>query len=753
MNSVSSPSRSIAPSALLALGSTAIAIYAFLPVGILASAMYCAIAVAVVAAVPVGILSGRKVSAHSWWLMVVALGMWVAGDIYFGIAENTSSVTTPSPADIAYVAGYLLIGFALVSVRSEGTPMLGFPDILEAAIMTAGVGLASWVFASGNKYPDASIWLGIFYTEFDVFLLVLVVFVVLHRRAGSPTHWLLGSAMALMVIADYASYVLEADGVITTRVLNICWLASYLLFGVAALRKDERPRVSTISRARTGMTRLVILTTAVAMTPIAMSVQLARGVPVTQWGPVLVVAASFIVALGALRMWSFLALLQRQSAALRRAADTDMVTGLANRALLGRRLGEILGPTGRDGVALVLIDLNRFSDINQTFGYTVGDQVLAEIGHRLTSVVGPDALVARLGGDEFAVVLPGPSDRHDAVATAMAAQRAVGAPMTVRDIKLTLECSVGVALSADRPSVGSEELVQRAYAAVVAAKTRQPRLAVWDRTMDVDRVDQLRRMGELEEAIATGELEVWFQPRLDLRTGRVSGLEALLRWRHPTEGLLLPAAFLASAEQTGMLPAVTAFVLDTSMAACFQWRLAGLDVDVAINLSVRDLVDASLANQVQTSLDRHLLPGSAVVFEVTETSAMMDPERSIDTLEALRSLGVSISIDDFGTGYSSLAYLASLPVQRLKMDRSFVTSIFTDSANLAIVRSTIDLAHSMGLHIVAEGVEDARTLGVLHGLGCDAVQGFHIARPVRADQVLATVRSVNISTSAAISGV
>ncbi|MGB7365087.1 MAG: bifunctional diguanylate cyclase/phosphodiesterase, partial [Rhodococcus sp. (in: high G+C Gram-positive bacteria)] len=494
-------------------------------------------------------------------------------------------------------------------------------------------------------------------------------------------------------------------------------------------------------------------TAAIAMTPVAINVQLVRGVPVTQWGPVVVVAASIILLLGSVRLWSLLMLLQRQSAALRRVADTDVVTGLANRTKLSSRLSELMESRGRDGAALVLIDLNRFADINQSFGYAVGDQVLTDIGARLTELMGTDGSVARLGGDEFAIVVPGPVDRHRAVAVAVGAQRAVGATLTVRDIKLILECSAGVALSSDCPAPGPDELVQHAYAAVIIAKTRQPKLAVYDRTMDNDRVDQLRRMGELEDAISSGELEVHYQPRLNLRSGRVCGLEALLRWRHPREGMLLPGDFLQSAEQTVMMPAVTAFVIDTAAAACSRWRALGLDVDVAVNLSVRDLVDTTLAQQVRDTLDRYSLPGSAVVFEITETSAMTDPERSIDTLEALRETGVSISIDDFGTGYSSLAYLSALPVQQLKMDRSFVTSIASESANLAIVRSTIELAHSMGLDIVAEGVEDARTVVVLRDLGCDSAQGFHIARPVPASDVVATVRSVDDSSGAAISGV
>lgn len=737
-------------SRFLVAGVAALIVYALIPSVAARTVVYCLVAALSVAAVVYGIRVRNKISSHSWWILALALSIWVASDVIYGIAESRGQEpASPSVADAGYVMGYLLIFVALVTARTENRSLLGPTDLLEAAIVTAGVGLASWVLLSdpvGGPTWDASMWFGLFYTQFDVLLLVLVVLVVFERRAASPTHWLLGGAMALMVVADYSSYVVRADGPLAVTVLNLCWLTSYVLFAVAGLRFDEPPRVVTISRSRSGSMRLALLTVAVSMTPLAMGVQLVRGVPVTYWGPAAVTGASVLVVLASLRAWSFLTVLQGQSAALRTAATTDGVTGLANRSHLGRRLSSILGSEGRDDVALLLVDLNRFSEVNQTFGYSVGDQVLVEVGRRLVATVAPGSVVGRLGGDEFAVVLAGGVDRGEAEEIARAVQRAVGSPLAVRDIHVTVECGVGIALAG--VGVRSDELVQRAYAAVVEAAKRQPRLAVYDDSMDIDRVDQLRRMGELDHAIECGELELRFQPRLDLVHGRVTGLEALLRWQHPREGLLLPAAFLPSAEQTGMLPAVTAYVLDTAMAACRRWRLAGLDVDVAINLSVRDLVDTTLAGAVSSALERHGLPGSAVVFEVTETSAMMDPERSIDTLNTIRALGVSLSIDDFGTGYSSLAYLGSLPVQQLKIDRSFVTSLTTDLANLAIVQSTISLAHTMGLHIVAEGVEDEHTLFTLNNLGCDAVQGFHIARPVADADVPATVRSVEAAAGA-----
>lgn len=327
---------------------------------------------------------------------------------------------------------------------------------------------------------------------------------------------------------------------------------------------------------------------------------------------------------------------------------------------------------------------------------------------------------------------------------------AVTAPIEMRDMRVTVDCSIGVALRAcDGSGTGgagittAEGMIQRAHAAVGEAQRRHPRVAVYDRTMETDQANRVRRLGELEVAMRSGQLELFYQPRLDLRSGRVSGLEALLRWRHPDDGLLGPADFLAGAEATSVIGVLTSFVLDRALEDCAGWRSAGLDVDVAINLSVRNLVDSTLPEQVSEALARHAVPPSAVVLEVTETSAMTDPTRSVITMTALRALGVTLSIDDFGTGYSSLAYLSRLPVQQLKLDRSLVASIVDDEVDRAIVASTIDLARRMRLHLVAEGVENAESLEMLRQWGCDAVQGFFVSRPVPVDEVVPVVRALD----------
>ncbi|MBY6351617.1 putative bifunctional diguanylate cyclase/phosphodiesterase [Rhodococcoides corynebacterioides] len=728
-------------------GAVVVLTYGLLAPGPVASGVYALVAASSVIAVVLGIRAGFKNDTTPWWFLAAGLTAWTAGDVYTGVLENTQGgAPFPSWADAGYVAGYLSVVVALLVARDLHGRLVAPVDVLDAAMMTAGIGLASWVVVS-TQFGDtpASVWLGLFYTEIDVFVLVVVLSIFLRRRASTVTLVLLGLGLAIMVIADYGSYVWSAGGALD-RVLNMLWLTAYVLFAAAAVRPESPPPEPTFSRRSTGLSRLALMTLAVALTPAAMTVQLARGVPASEWGSVAVVATAIMVTIGTVRMWIFLKLLARQAQALRDSATVDRVTGLATRNELERRLSRRLATDPR--VGLILVDLHGFADVNATFGYTDGDRLLKLLGSRLVDAVPPTSVVGRLGGDEFAAVV-GHLTEQSAQELAAAVRAAVTAPIAMRDMRVTVDCSIGVALRGECPDVRgpgdatAEDMVRRAHAAVGEAQRRLPPIAVFDRTMQTDHANRLRRLGELETALRFGHLTLFYQPRLDLRSGRVSGLEALLRWRHPVDGLLGPADFLAGAEATSIMATLTAFVLDAALGDCARWRAGGLDVDVAVNLSVRNLVDSTLPEQISDALRRHEVPPSAVVLEVTETAAMTDPVRAVATLTSLRGLGVTLSIDDFGTGYSSLAYLSRLPVQQLKLDRSLVGSIVDDEVDRAIVASTVDLARRMRLHLVAEGVEDVETLEMLRQWGCDAVQGYFVSKPVPADEVISVVRTLD----------
>jgi diguanylate cyclase (GGDEF)-like protein len=432
--------------------------------------------------------------------------------------------------------------------------------------------------------------------------------------------------------------------------------------------------------------------------------------------------ALFPIVLGASRR------LRRNALEIRRQATHDALTGLPNRVAFTERVRDAVQEGGRGIVAL--IDVDRFKDINDTLGHPAGDELLCQVGTRLAHRVGDHTLVARLGGDEFAL-LSDAAAAEDAAAPALAA---LEEPFEVGGIEVHVEASVGVARFPDH-GADPHTLLQHAEAAMYEAKRVHVRVAEYDPSADSGDADRLSLIGELRRAIQSDELRLHFQPKFDLVSERMTGVEALVRWAHPERGMLAPGAFVPLAEHTALIRPLTLWVLEHAAAQCRLWREAGHDLSVAVNLSAANLADPALPGDVAGILGRLRLPPSALKLEITESMVMDDPERARDVLDLLRSMGIGLSIDDFGTGHASLAYLQRLPVAELKIDRGFVSGMIHSAGDEAIVRSTIDMAHHLGLRVVAEGVEDGPTLSRLRELGCDVAQGFHLGRPVEADHV------------------
>ena len=418
-------------------------------------------------------------------------------------------------------------------------------------------------------------------------------------------------------------------------------------------------------------------------------------------------------------------------------AFSDQLTGLPNRALLQDRTEQVLRTAARHGgsAALLLIDLDRFKEVNDTLGHHHGDMLLQQVAERLTGVLRDSDTVARLGGDEFAVLLPQVQSVADAIAAAEKITAALDAPFTLDGLSLEVDGSVGVAVYPDHAD-DPAQLLQRADVAMYAAKTGHVSYAVYDPALDRHDPQRLGLLGQLRRAIAGGELVVYYQPKADAGSGAVLGVEALVRWEHPEYGLVAPDEFIPLAETTGLIRTLTSFVLATALRDCRAWRDAGHDISVAVNVSARCLLDLELPLEIQRLTTELDVPTDRLVVEITESVIMSDPNRALEVLNRLHALGVRLSIDDFGTGYSSLAYLKNLPVQELKVDRSFVTHMRDRQSELAIVRSTVDLGHNLGMHVVAEGVEDAATWQELNALGCDEIQGYFLGRPMPADTVV-----------------
>jgi diguanylate cyclase (GGDEF)-like protein len=431
---------------------------------------------------------------------------------------------------------------------------------------------------------------------------------------------------------------------------------------------------------------------------------------------------------------------------LRRQADDshhlalhDALTGLPNRTMFREQLQVAAKRTPNGGFAVLLLDLDKFKEVNDTLGHHNGDRVLVAVARRLRDSVRPADIVARLGGDEFGILLEGVLTPVDATALAQRLLDALTAPFSVQDLSLEVGASIGIALF---PLHGNDvdTLIQRADVAMYEAKSSYQGCAVYSPEDDSYSPARLALMGDLRHAIDEGGVGVVYQPKVDLRDGRIIGAEALVRWRHPLRGDIPPDEFVPVAEHTGLLRPLTLLVLDHALAACARWRADGYPLVVAVNLSVRSLLDAELPLDVARLLASHGLSADALELEITESALIGDPARTENGLRRLRGLGVGIAIDDYGTGYSSLAYIRRMPVTTLKIDKSFVIGMATDENDGVIVRSTIDLGRNLGLAVVAEGVEDAETWARLLDYGCEVAQGFYFGRPMSDDAFRALVR-------------
>ena len=411
---------------------------------------------------------------------------------------------------------------------------------------------------------------------------------------------------------------------------------------------------------------------------------------------------------------------------LRHEAAHDTLTGLGNWTALRERIDASIAQGG--AVALVLVDLDRFKDVNDTLGHHNGDVLLVELAQRLEAYCGGRAAVGRLGGDEFAVVLSEGSDADTAARVARDLVRLIAQPVMLEGVRLEMAASVGIAVFPDHGS-DAAALLQRADVAMYTAKATHTGVAVYQPSEDHVSARRLVLAGELRRAIDNDGLLVAYQPKASLEDGRIVGMEALLRWQHADLGFVTPDEFIPLAERTGLIVPLTTYVLDRALRQCAQWVVDGFDCGVAVNISVRNLLDSDLPDEIGSLLVRHGVEPRRLTLEITESSVMADPARAIDVLERLHRIGIRLSVDDFGTGYSSLTYLKRLPVDEVKIDKSFVLTMATDAGDAAIVRSIIDLGGSLGLMVVAEGVEDTASWERLAELGCDLIQGYALCRP------------------------
>ena len=420
---------------------------------------------------------------------------------------------------------------------------------------------------------------------------------------------------------------------------------------------------------------------------------------------------------------------------LRHQALYDGLTGLPNRMLFHDRVKHALTEARRDNqkLALLMLDLDRFKEINDTLGHAAGDEVLREVAWRLSRVTRGSDSIARLGGDEFSILLRNASE-SDAAVVVSRVSSCLEEPIIVQDLPLRVDASIGLA-AFPRDGGDADLLIQHADVAMYAAKAANGGFAVYESSADPHTPDRLALIGELRDALEREELVLYYQPQLTLSTGSVMAVEALIRWQHPQRGLVPPDEFIPLVQETGLIKPLTHYVLDRALRQCRSWTELGRPMRVAVNLAMRNLIDADLPSDVADLLELNGVSADHLVLEITESAVISDPLRTEAVLARLAKMGVRLSVDDFGTGYSSLTYLTRLPIDEIKIDRSFVTNMNSSPDKEVIVRSTIDLARNLGKQVVAEGVETAIVLQRLEELGCHQVQGYYVSKPLPAENL------------------
>ena len=672
-------------------------------------------------------VAGDRRERRVWLAAAIGLTLQCVVGTAFSLerADILTAVTAPVQklAFAAYAAYYVaLVGLLKLRVTRLVTSVWLDGIVVALGIATVAAAFLLQPIAERTASDGATVAGALAFPLSDLVLLLTVgVSMALLRRKVDATWLLLAGGVSLYAVADsYFAFALASGTYVEGSIVDAGWPAGATLLTLAALTSSGRVRaqVAVVGRA---LLAVPAIATAGATTVLVLDHALAF-----EWY-VPALAAATLVAAGLRTALAF-----REVNLLgdsRRQAVTDDLTGLANRRLLMERLAAALaGQNGRK-VGLLLIDLDRFKEVNDALGHAVGDELLRRLGPRLAARARPQDTVARLGGDEFAVLLDPMPDSSYAEEAAKLVQDALAEPIQLDGLEVRIGASIGIAVGPDH-GADAGELLRSADVAMYEAKGRRIGHRLYDPILDGSGRDRLRTVAELRAALVDGGLDVYYQPKLRLDTGAVDGIEALVRWQHPTRGLLLPGAFLPIAEQANLMRPLTLTILDRALADCAAWRAAGDDAGVAVNVSASGIVDPLLAGYVDRLLQRHGLPGSALQIEITETALADDADSARSVLAALRALGVGLAIDDYGAGYSSLAYLRDLSVDELKLDRSFVTGLADDATERAIVRSTVDLAHALGLRMVAEGVESEADWHELRELGCDLVQGYYIARPM-----------------------
>ena len=660
-----------------------------------------------------------------------AVTAYAVGDtIYLVMSFGGGTVPFPSLADVGYLLVYPLLLSALASTVQRHARGLAHWVWLDCAVGSLGAAavlaiLMQPVLGSGDGLSPLAMVAAIGPPVFDLVLVAFIAGVASIRGVDMGIRWILLAPGLLVFAAADVTYGLQAasDTYVLGTPLDAGWAIGLALVATWVDSASRARRSAIPSPRRTTRAAAMAVSSVSTIAGLAVLV-------VSNWltvSPLALGLAAGALLAAAARAQLTNRLLERLADQRLVAAATDELTGLPNRrAFYAEGLSRLVDPNRRQ--ALLMLDLDRFKDVNDGLGHRAGDQLLAQLSVRLRdNLRGADAL-ARLGGDEFAILLDD-AGRDDAFHTAVRLVRALAEPVTVEGTTLSIGASIGIALFPE-DGTSLSQLMHKSDLAMYKAKTTQPGCHVYSPEDDVDAASTLQAVQELRTAIDTDQFVLHYQPKVDLESGEVHGVEALVRWEHPTRGLLYPSAFLSLVEKAGLMGRLTQLVLAKALDQMTEWRQVGQTLTVAVNISASSLSDSDLPDHVASMLAVRGLPAEALQLEITEEFVMGDRELARAILTRLHASGIRISVDDFGTGYSSLSYLRDLPIDEIKLDNSFVIPMNGDVRSAALVSSTITLAHSLGLRIVAEGVETAGTYTELSRMGCDEAQGHFMSRPV-----------------------
>jgi diguanylate cyclase (GGDEF)-like protein len=721
------------------------AVHALLVAGGALSAGGAAHRLADVSYVLVGFVAAALVAARAWlvrderaawWLLAAGTASWALGNAAWDLLyRDAADPPFPSVSDAFWFGAYLPT-YAGVALLIRGR-LRQIPSAVALDGLVGVLGAAALVVAlagPGIEGDTGSSWVmvvvTIAYVLADLMLIAFCVAATVLARGRLGRAWgALLSGLALKTAADGGFIALAAtwpDG----GALSIPWGLGLACVALAAWQPLGRPIEAV---ARGGAHVIPALACAAAVGVLAYGAAVAEALP-----PAAVLLAAATIVLTGVRI-GFVVRDVQVLADSRRLAESDELTGLLNRRGFTHRLERALRDVrhGSSELALLLIDLNRFKEVNDTLGHQAGDLLLVQVADRLEATV-PDAQLARIGGDEFVAVLRCGAER--AVQVAERLREAIDQPVELDGLTTHTQASIGIAISPHHGGRRSD-LLRHADAAMYRAKNRGTGVELYAAESDHNSRERLELAAELRAALADPEqLVLHFQPQVDLDSGRVVSLEALVRWQHPRHGLLTPDRFLALAEEHALMHPLTLAVVDRALRQQRAWRRAGLDLVVSVNVSAADLLDSGFPDEVADCLRTHGTPEGALRLELTESTVMREEGRALDTLARLSEIGVSLSLDDFGTGYSSLAHLKRLPVHELKIDRSFVLDMLTDRDDAVIVRSMVELGRSLGLRVVAEGVETPEHLEQLRYFGCHVAQGYVFSAALPASRLAGWLR-------------